>query len=122
MRVPEQMVLYVSPLDTTLRQADWLFNSKGRLGQFEAADLTVRGAELLQRLPNIQIIDARVAGSWFSSHDYFHNHPALSSDLILLLRDNRRPGAENGRPLGSETGGLWRIDQDYPAPDQEAHR
>jgi len=75
MRVPEQMVLYVSPVDTSLRQADWLFDSKGRLGQFEAADMTVRGAELLRRLPDIQIIDARVAGSWFTSHDYFHSHP-----------------------------------------------
>jgi esterase/lipase superfamily enzyme len=121
MQVPEQMVLYVSSVDTSLRQADWLFDSKGRLGQFEAADLTVRGAELLRRLPNIQIIDARVAGSWFSSHDYFHSHPALSSDLILLLRDNRRPGVENGRPLRGEAGGLWRIDQDYPAPAQAAH-
>jgi esterase/lipase superfamily enzyme len=122
MRVPEQMVLYVSPTDTSLRRADWLFGSKGRLGQFETADLTLRRTELLRHLPDIQIIDARVAGSWFSSHDYFHSHPALSSDLILLLRDNRRPGAESGRPLASEAGGLWRIDQDYPAPAQATHR
>ena len=108
--------------DASLRQADWLFGSKGRLGQFETADLTLRRTELLRHLPDIQIIDARVAGSWFSSHDYFHSHPALSSDLILLLRDNRRPGAENGRPLASEAGGLWRIDQDYPAPAQGPHR
>ena len=122
MRVPEQMVLYVSPTDAPLGVADWLFSSKERLGQFEAADLTVRGAELLRHLPDIQIIDVRVAGSGSGSHDYFYSHPAVSSDLILLLRDNRRPGAENGRPLGSEAGGLWRIDQDYPAPAQETHK
>ena len=122
MRVPEQMVLYVSPTDASLRRADWLFGSRERLGQFETADLTLRLTELLRHLPDVQIIDARVAGSWFSSHDYFHSHPALSSDLILLLRDNRRPGAENGRPLASEVGGLWRIDQDYPAPAQGTHK
>ena len=63
MRVPEQMVLYASPVDTSLRRADWLFGSKGRLGQFETADLTLRRTELLQHLPDIQIIDARRAAS-----------------------------------------------------------
>ena len=116
MQVPEQMVLYVSPSDARLRLADWVFGSRERLGQSHVTDQTPRRAELLQHLPEIQFIDARVAGSWFGSHFYFYGHPAVSSDLILLLRDNRRPGAENGRPLAREPGGLWRIAQDYPAP------
>ena len=117
MRVPEQMVLYVSPTDTNLGISDWLFGGKQRLGQFQEADeLTQRRTELLQHLPGIQFIAVRMAGSLSGSHDYFYSHPAVSSDLILLLRDNRLPGAENGRPLASEAGGLWRIDEDYPAP------
>jgi esterase/lipase superfamily enzyme len=115
LRVPEQVALYVSPSDALLGLADVILGSKERLGQFEANDVTVRRAELLRRLPDIQFIDARVAGSASGSHDYFCSHPAVSSDLILLLRDNRRPGAENGRPLASERGGFWRIDRDYPA-------
>ena len=71
---------------------------------------------MLGHLPDIQFIDAGVAGSGRGSHFYFYSHPAVSSDLILLLRDQRGPGAENGRPLVREEGGLWRIDPDYPAP------
>ena len=115
MRVPEQMVLYVSPTDTNLSIGDWLFGSKQRLGQSEEAGaLTRRRTELLRHLPDIQFIEVRT-GSLSGSHNYFYSSPAVSSDLILLLRDNRRPGVNNGRPLAPEAGGLWRIDEDYPA-------
>ena len=116
MRVPEQMVLYVSPSDFQLGMADWLFEGKGRLGQVEAADLPHRQNELLRHLTGIQFIDCSVAGSGFDSHEYFYGHPAVSSDLILLLRDGRHPGAENGRPLSRGTGDIWRIYQNYPSP------
>ena len=122
MQVPEQMVLYVSPTDLFLRLASFVFGSKDRLGQSHVGDKTPRRAELLRHLPDIQFIDARVAGSGRGSHFYFYSHPAVSSDLILLLRDNHGPGVKNGRPLASEADGLWRIDRDYPAPEQETQR
>lgn len=116
MRVPEQMVLYVSSTDPYLRLASYLFGSRDRLGQSHAGDKTPRRAELLKHLPDIQFIHAPVAGSWGAGHFYFYGHPAVSSDLILLLRDNRGAGVENGRPLVREAEGLWRINVDYPAP------
>lgn len=117
MRIPEQMVLYVSPTDTSLSIADWLSGGKQRLGQSQKADdLTRQRTELLQHLPDIQFIEVRMAGSLTGSHTYFYTHPAVSSDLILLLRDHRRPGAENGRPLTREAGGLWQIEENYPSP------
>jgi esterase/lipase superfamily enzyme len=119
MQVPEQMVLYVSSTDLQLSLADALFGSRNRLGQLDPNDMTARQLEALRNLPEIQFIDARIAGSWNWSHAYFYHHPAVSSDLILLLRDNRRPGAQYGRPLAGEGGSLWRIDKDYPAPAQE---
>jgi esterase/lipase superfamily enzyme len=122
MRVPEQMVLYVSPTDLRLRLASYFFGSKDRLGQAHVGDRTPQRSELLAHLPNIQFIDARVAGSGNGSHFYLCDHPAISSDLILLLRDNCGPGAQNGRPLAEEAGGLWRIDQDYPVPVQRRLR
>jgi esterase/lipase superfamily enzyme len=122
MRVPEQMVLYVSATDLRLRLANLFFGSSARLGQSHVGDRTPRRTELLKHLPGIQFIDAGVAGFMNGSHFYFYGHPAVSSDLILLLRDNHGPGAENGRPLAIEADGFWRIDQDYPAPDQGADR
>ena len=122
MQVPEQMVLYVSATDLRLNVADVLFGSKNRLGQLDPSDMTSRQLEALRNLPDIQFIDARIAGSWNWSHAYFYHHPAVSSDLILVLRDNRRPGSQCGRPLAGEGGPLWRIDKDYPAPAQGMHK
>jgi esterase/lipase superfamily enzyme len=122
MRIPEQMVLYVSPRDVRLRMASFLFGSRDRLGQSHVGDKTPRRAELLKHMPDIQFIDARVAGFRGGSHFYFYVHPAVSSDLILLLRDNRGPGTDQGRPLVSEADGFWRIDQNYPAPTPARRR
>jgi esterase/lipase superfamily enzyme len=118
LQVPEQMVLYVSPGDFRLGLADYFFGSKDRLGESHVGDKTPRRTELLKHLPEIQFIIVPLEGSERGSHFYFYGHPAVSSDLILLLRDNRGPGAEKGRPLTRETGGFWRIDKDYPAPIQ----
>jgi hypothetical protein len=81
-----------------------------------------RALVLRRSIPDIQFIVVRVAGFAYGRHYYFCSDPAVSSDLLLLLRDNRRPGAENGRPLAREVGGLWRIDPDYPAPVRGTHR
>ena len=118
MRVPEQMVLYVSPNDFLLNLAGLLFGSKGRIGKIGTGDISPGQREALRNLPEVQFIDARIAGSWVGSHDYFYHDPAVSSDLILLLRDNRRPGAEYGRPLVSEGAPVWRIYMGYPVPAQ----
>jgi hypothetical protein len=61
----------------------------------------------------MQVIDAHVRTD-FLGHSYFHENPAVSSDLILLLRDNRGPGAENGRPLIRRDNNFWEIDDTYP--------
>ena len=51
-------------------------------------------------------------------HDYYYRHPAVSSDLTLLLTGHLDPGAEHGRPLTSLEAGFWQIDNKYPqGPD-----
>jgi len=66
---------------------------------------------------NVHLIDAQVE-SGFVGHSYFYSHPAVSSDLILLLRHGLDPGAENGRPLEHLGGRFWRIDEDYPKVEE----
>ena len=72
---------------------------------------------LWRRSGKPQIIDARVAKPGAFGHDYFYSNPAVSSDVILLLRHQLPPGAANGRPLGSSKDGFWFIDDRYPQRD-----
>ena len=58
-------------------------------------------------------IDARVSAG-FLGHSYFYGHPAVSADLILLLRDNLEPGSP-GRPLHKRDVNFWQITEEYPA-------
>jgi hypothetical protein len=67
-----------------------------------------------------QIIDARISNPGAFGHDYFHSNPAVSSDLILMMRYHLLPGAENGRPLRVTKNGFWTIDDDYPGPPKGA--
>jgi hypothetical protein len=80
--------------------------------------------EALRRSPKTQIIDAQIANAGAFGHDYFHSNPAVSSDLILLLRYQKEPGPENGRPLLVKENGFWSIDDKYPNlvrhPDAQA--
>ncbi len=62
----------------------------------------------------VQLIDARVKERGAFGHGYFHANPAVSSDLVLLLRYQLLPGAEHGRPLGVSDVGLWVVHDDYP--------
>jgi len=77
------------------------------------ADLSPEMKKKLASLPRSNIISARVKLD-FTGHDYYRSNSAVSSDLILLLRDNRAPGAVNGRPLTKGAGNYWQIDDDYP--------
>ena len=52
-------------------------------------------------------------GSW---HSYFSN-PTVASDLILLLLEDRPPGAEHGRPLEVIQPGFWGLGEGYPGTE-----
>ena len=64
------------------------------------------------------IIRARV-DSGFVGHSSFYSHPAVLSDLILILRDGRDPGREHGRPLLRQSDYFWVLEDDYPRFDAE---
>jgi len=46
-------------------------------------------------------------------HSYFRNAPTVSSDVILMLRDDLDPGAP-GRPLENLGHKFWRVPPGYP--------
>ncbi len=116
--VPDRLTVYVSEGDRAIGISDWLFSSLKRLGQLQSADLPPEAMERLRRYTHIEVIDAQVTGFGSWGHDYFYAHPAVSSDLIMLLREGKEAGVPGGRPLRREENSFWIIDNEYPkAPE-----
>jgi len=53
-------------------------------------------------------------GSTGFGHNYFRTNPAVSSDLVLMIRYGLKPG-EAGRPLEHIGLSFWRVPEGYPA-------
>jgi esterase/lipase superfamily enzyme len=113
--VPQRLITYVSERDEAITVASRLFRSKSRVGQMRPTDVSPDGRRRMAAFSRqSQVIDADVTGFTAFGHDYYYRHPAVSSDLILLLTGHLDPGAEHGRPLTSIGAGFWQIDNDYP--------
>ncbi len=68
-------------------------------------------------LDNVDFIEMRGITS-FIGHGYFHNNPAVSSDLIMQLRYGAPSGKEYGRPIEPSGPNSWIIaDDDYKKPE-----
>lgn len=111
--IPERMTVYVSQADRAIAVVKWLFGSKFRVGQLRWSDLAPEHQKALAAVSQMHVVSVLERTS-FLGHSYFHENPAVSSDVILLLRDNRDPGAGNGRPLIKRQDSFWEIDSTYP--------
>lgn len=110
--------IYASRNDRALELADLIFSSTKRVGMLRPRDVTPRIRQALAKIPNVQFIECRVPRQVFG-HDYVFENPAAMSDLILVLRDRRPPGAEHGRPLHQPVEGTWELNADYLRPASE---
>ena len=109
----DRLTIYVSRNDKAIGISDWLFTSRRRLGQLRIEDVPADDRESFRHVKRTFIIDALVdVGAW--GHYYFYLSPAVSSDLILVLRDNLNPGKTNGRPLTEVESNYWQLNNDYP--------
>ncbi len=113
-RAVERSALYISNKDGALGFSGWLFGGTKRVGNFDPELFDESELETLRHSQRFQIIDARVKNRGAFGHGYFHANPAVSSDLILLMRYRLPPGADHGRPLGVSDTGLWMVDDRYP--------
>lgn len=109
--VPERGTIYTSPADRALALADMLTLGVARLGEMQSSQLSPALRKLVEMAP-MTYVEA-IVDTGFLGHTYFSESPAVSSDLILILRDNRAPGAENGRPLKERMTNFWEIRDDY---------
>ena len=108
----ERTTIYVSDVDRAIGFANLLFMSLRRIGQLRPEDLTDEQRQHLERVARTQLIDARVP-TGFLGHAYFYRHPAVSADLVLVLRDQLEPGSP-GRPLHKRGANFWQITPEYP--------
>ena len=112
-QVPERTVLYICAADEALGFSHWLFGGT-RLGKLQPNIFSKAELAALRTNKQVAIVDARVTKPGSFGHNYFYSNPAVSSDLVLVLRYGKAPGAESGRPLGIKEGGFWTIDDNYP--------
>jgi len=113
LQAARRTTIYISPGDKTIELSGALFASR-RLGALGVKDFSPQIKESLAKMPNVQFIECNVSGL-AESHNYVFTHPAALSDLILVLRERRDPGAANGRPLRQPAEGVWELGDDYLA-------
>ena len=118
-REAKNITIYTSQEDKAIGIAERLFKSAARLGRLAIGDLQADDLEGIDKVEGVSFIDLQ-DGAGGTGHAYFHSDPAASSDLILLMRYDLEPGAENGRPLKPIAPGFWMINPEYPyLPDNE---
>ena len=111
----DQAILYSSPNDEAIGFAETLFASpRGRLGTLNISELN---KEEIQRMKanaaRVTVVNFEGESTGYG-HDYFRTNPAVSSDLVLMIRYGFRPG-EPGRPLEHIGLNFWRVPEGYPA-------
>ncbi len=111
----DQSTLYSSPGDRAIGIAEKLFASpRGRLGTLEISELNEE--EIRQMNANaarVTVVNFEGESTGYG-HDYFRTNPAVSSDLVLMIRYGLKPG-ETGRPLEHIGLNFWRVPEGYPA-------
>jgi esterase/lipase superfamily enzyme len=120
-----RFTIYTSPADKAIGFARRLFQSpRGRVGTLGLGEVdeTIRAAMEYGRqhsATNLAVVnfsgasDADKAQRDRYGHSYFRDAPTVSSDLVLLLRDDLDPGTP-GRPLEPIGLRFWRIPPGYP--------
>lgn len=102
-----QFTLYASPDDAALSLAESLFGSVRRLGRVDTMMFSEEAYERIASLRNFDVIDVYGSTDLFG-HSYFHSNPAVSADLVSLIRYGLKAGAP-GRPLEKVRKPFWRI-------------
>ncbi|MFW2367836.1 MAG: alpha/beta hydrolase [Desulforhopalus sp.] len=115
----ERITIYTNSNDDAIGAAKILFSSFLRLGAVEQDTLTDRQRKTIQQITNLDIVSYKGHSGGSFGHSYFLSNPAVSSDILALLRYGLAPGKANGRPLQHLGGGnFWRIDDSYLASSE----
>jgi hypothetical protein len=80
---------------------------------FEPGEMSLGAIEFLSNTPEISIIDVTEAADATvgNGHNYFRSSPWVSSDILMTLRYNLRPG-DRGLVIGDKAP-IWSFPPDY---------
>jgi esterase/lipase superfamily enzyme len=115
----DRVTIYTSPKDKAMSISSMLFDSpRGRIGTLGREKIP----ETMQSTidfsgANFSVINfsgSKAEGASGVDHSYFRKVPSVSSDLILMLRDDLDAGSP-GRPLERLAPKFWKIPAGYPA-------
>jgi len=117
----KRFTIYTSPKDKAIGIAAKLFASPvgrlGTLGMEQLPETVTRDLEY--GTANFAVVNfsgakntTQTQGDQYG-HSYFRDAPTVSSDIVLMIRDDLDPGAP-GRPLESLGLKFWRIPPGYP--------
>ncbi len=110
-----QGTLYSSPGDKAIGLAETLFASpRGRLGTLSISELDEEEiGRMKANAARVTVVNFEGDSTGYG-HSYFRNNPAVSSDLVLMIRYGFKPG-ETGRLLEHIGLNFWRVPEGYPA-------
>ena len=108
-----RLTVYMSEGDKALGMAELLMGSLRRMGRVKESMLSkedlAKSREIAGFATFIEVTDTRD----FIGHSYFVSDPAVSADLVALIRYGLGPG-DPGRPLEEFSRPFWKSRQRVP--------
>jgi esterase/lipase superfamily enzyme len=111
--VADYLTIYVSRDDQAIGIAEWFAQSTRRVGRMQPEDFDEALRRRMELVSDVALIDVRLRSDKHG-HSYFYRNPAVSSDLLLMLRYGALAGSPQ-RPLTQSFPGYWVLDDPaYP--------
>ena len=103
-----RLTIYVSEGDKALGVSEYLMGSLRRLGRVQQSILSKEDLDKSRAIVGFAAFIEVTDTFGFIGHSYFVSDPAVSSDLVALIRYGLEPGAP-GRPLEEISKPFWKI-------------
>lgn len=108
--LPRRLVMYTGPGEGA-GGTGWFGGSTQKLADLKDTEFPPGIPEAALKAPQLQIVLCQIKLT--NAYDAMSLHPGVLSDVILVLRDHKDPGAENGRPLGRQQNMVWTLTDEY---------
>jgi len=103
-----RLTVYMSEGDKALGLSEWLMGSLRRMGRVDTASLSKEQIEKSRAMAGFAAFVQVSQTAGFIGHSYFVSDPAVSADLVSLIRYGAAPG-EPGRPLEEVSRPFWKV-------------